>query len=279
MRTFAREELNGDLEARRRAGTLRPRGRVAEGGAVRAPRAAGAGRVRRPGRDLLTTTIAMEALGRGCRDNGLVFSLNAQMWAVPDAARRLRQRGAEAAPGCRGWSRARSIGAHAITEPGAGSDVFSLSARARARDGGYGSTARRPSHQRSGGGRWRWRSPTSMRRGGQAPALTAFLVAARHHGRHVRQAHPQDGPAHLADGRGGVRGLRRARARAARARGRAACAIFNSAMEWERACIFAGSPRRDGAAARRLHRATPSSGASSASRSPSSSRWPTASPT
>ena len=33
------------------------------------------------GRDLLSTILAMEALGRGSRDNGLVFSINAQMWA------------------------------------------------------------------------------------------------------------------------------------------------------------------------------------------------------
>ena len=34
-----------------------------------------------PGADLTTTILAMEALGHGCRDNGLVFTLNAQMWA------------------------------------------------------------------------------------------------------------------------------------------------------------------------------------------------------
>ena len=33
------------------------------------------------GADVLTTVIALEALGYACTDNGLVFSLNAQMWA------------------------------------------------------------------------------------------------------------------------------------------------------------------------------------------------------
>ena len=32
--------------------------------------------------DALTTIVALEALGYGCNDNGLLFSLNAQMWAV-----------------------------------------------------------------------------------------------------------------------------------------------------------------------------------------------------
>ncbi len=33
------------------------------------------------GVDALTVMLAMEALGYGCRDNGLIFSINAQMWS------------------------------------------------------------------------------------------------------------------------------------------------------------------------------------------------------
>src|SRR5271169_2513630 len=33
------------------------------------------------GADILTTACALEALGYGCRDNGLIFSINAHMWA------------------------------------------------------------------------------------------------------------------------------------------------------------------------------------------------------
>ncbi|NIW75705.1 MAG: acyl-CoA dehydrogenase, partial [Gemmatimonadetes bacterium] len=32
------------------------------------------------GADYLTTMLAMEALGYGCRDNGLIFSMNAHLW-------------------------------------------------------------------------------------------------------------------------------------------------------------------------------------------------------
>jgi alkylation response protein AidB-like acyl-CoA dehydrogenase len=34
------------------------------------------------GKDLVTTLAAMEALGYGCRDNGLTFALNSQMWSL-----------------------------------------------------------------------------------------------------------------------------------------------------------------------------------------------------
>ena len=33
------------------------------------------------GTDILTTVCALEGLGYGCRDNGLIFSINAHMWA------------------------------------------------------------------------------------------------------------------------------------------------------------------------------------------------------
>ncbi len=32
--------------------------------------------------DILTTMLTMEGLGYGCKDNGLIFAMNAQMWSV-----------------------------------------------------------------------------------------------------------------------------------------------------------------------------------------------------
>jgi len=81
------------------------------------------------GADILTTMLAMEGLGYGCRDNGLIFALNAQMWSVQlpiqtfgseEQKRRYLPRL------CSG----EIIGAHAISEPNAGSDAFSLRTRA-----------------------------------------------------------------------------------------------------------------------------------------------------
>lgn len=86
------------------------------------------------GADLTTTAIALEALGEGCSDNGLLFAMNAQMWAVMDPIVRFgspEQRRRHLPGLCDGSL----VGAHAATEPEAGSDTFSMRTRAR-RDGG-----------------------------------------------------------------------------------------------------------------------------------------------
>ncbi len=86
--------------------------------------------------DVLTALLAMEAMGYGCRDNGLTFALNAQMWTVqlPILNFGTEVQKARYLPAmCRG----QCIGAHGITEPEAGSDVFSLQTRAEKRRDGY----------------------------------------------------------------------------------------------------------------------------------------------
>lgn len=87
-------------------------------------------------RDFLTAIIAMEGLGYGCRDNGLTFALNAQMWTVqlPILQFGTDQVCARYLPAL---SSGELIGAHAISEPASGSDVFSMQARATRTTGGY----------------------------------------------------------------------------------------------------------------------------------------------
>jgi alkylation response protein AidB-like acyl-CoA dehydrogenase len=88
------------------------------------------------GQDLLTTMLIMEGLGYSCRDNGLIFALNAQMWSVqhPILTFGTDAQKEKYLPGlCSG----ELIGAHGMTEPGSGSDAFSLRTRAERRDGGY----------------------------------------------------------------------------------------------------------------------------------------------
>ncbi len=85
---------------------------------------------------VVTTMLALEGLGEGCRDAGLVFSINAHMWTsvVPisefgtDEQKRRWLSGL-----CSG----ELIGCHAITEPDAGSDAFAMSTTARKVDDGY----------------------------------------------------------------------------------------------------------------------------------------------
>ena len=88
------------------------------------------------GHDILTTMMALVALGSGCRDNGLLFALNAQMWAVQAPIQRFAtpaQRERYLSPMVRG----EMIGAHGITEPGSGSDAFAMSSTATRRGDGY----------------------------------------------------------------------------------------------------------------------------------------------
>lgn len=84
-------------------------------------------------RDVVTTVLAMEALGEGCRDNGLLFSINGQMWTVQMPIWRFgsEEQKRRYLPGLISGD---LIGAHGITEREAGSDVMALGTTA-VRDG------------------------------------------------------------------------------------------------------------------------------------------------
>jgi alkylation response protein AidB-like acyl-CoA dehydrogenase len=243
VRAFAIRELNHDLEARDREACF-PRAcwtQCAEFGLLGLPIPAAYGG---QGQDLVTTTIAMEALGHGCRDNGLVFSLNAQMWAVQMP---ILHFGSEAQK--REWLprlvSGRAIGAHAITEPGAGSDVFALSSRAERVPASGGAA---PGYRINGAKTFSTNAPVAdlalafayLDRGdeGKAKALTAFLVPRDTPG--VRFSKPIEKMGLRTSPMGEVVFEDCVVPESARLGPEGAgMAIFNSAMEWERACIFA----------------------------------------
>ncbi|MEV6684102.1 acyl-CoA dehydrogenase family protein [Streptomyces sp. NPDC051130] len=85
------------------------------------------------GLDPLTAIMAYEALGEGCADNGLVFAINNHLFAC---AVYIADHGTEEQR--RRWLPALCdgslVGAHALSEPEAGSDMLSLSTAA-VRDG------------------------------------------------------------------------------------------------------------------------------------------------
>jgi len=88
------------------------------------------------GEDILTSVIAMEALGQGCADNGLLFAMNAHVWTVQmpvlqHGSNILHERYLKA------MGDGSVIAAQAMTEPEAGSDVFSLSSQATRRGDSY----------------------------------------------------------------------------------------------------------------------------------------------
>jgi alkylation response protein AidB-like acyl-CoA dehydrogenase len=87
------------------------------------------------GQNLTTTILAMEALGYSCLDNGLVFSLNAQMWSFELPMLRFgteEQKKRYLPKVCIG----ETIAAHAVTEPDYGSDAMSMTSRYR-KDGDH----------------------------------------------------------------------------------------------------------------------------------------------
>ena len=81
------------------------------------------------GTDIPTAVAAMEGLGYGCPDTGLIFALNASLWTI---AMPILTFGTEAQKArylprlCDG----RSFGANGASEPEAGSDIFSMTTRA-----------------------------------------------------------------------------------------------------------------------------------------------------
>jgi hypothetical protein len=88
------------------------------------------------GAGAVTIAAALEGLGYGCPDNGLIFALNAQMWAceLPLATFASEEQRRRYLPGlCDGSL----IAAHAMTEPGSGSDALALSTTARETDRGW----------------------------------------------------------------------------------------------------------------------------------------------
>ncbi|WP_030326606.1 acyl-CoA dehydrogenase family protein [Streptomyces flavochromogenes] len=122
-------DLGADLPARERTGTLQPGDwqRCADAGVLGLPVPRAYGGL---GLNPLTCALALEGLGEGCRDNGLMIALGAHIWAaeIPLLLFGSEEQKNRYLPGlCDG----RLIGAHAITEAGSGSDALSLTATAR----------------------------------------------------------------------------------------------------------------------------------------------------
>lgn len=188
------------------------------------------------GQSLTTSLLAMEALGRACRDNGLVFSLNAQLWAVELPILRFgtpAQRARYLPPLCRGeW-----IGAHAVTEPGSGSDAMALTTRA-VRDGDH--------YVLTGAKTFVTNGPVAdvalvfatVAPEARVAGVTAFLVERGTPGLSVSEPIPKMGLRTSPMGELALDGCRVPAAQRLGAEG-SGMAIFSAAMEWERACIFA----------------------------------------
>jgi len=132
---FARRELDQGLAEREEAGAFSPEAwrACAKFGIQGLPVPAELGGA---GADILTTVLVMEALGYGCHDNGLIFSLNAQMWSLELPLVKFGSPAQQQAylPGLISGD---LIGVHAMTEPDSGSDAYAMRTRFERRDDGY----------------------------------------------------------------------------------------------------------------------------------------------
>jgi alkylation response protein AidB-like acyl-CoA dehydrogenase len=126
---FARRELNDDVLERDKEGSFSRAAwrKCADLGILGLPVPEEYGG---SGADPSTTLVALEALGYGCTDNGLLFSLNAQMWAIETPILRFGsdEQKQRYLPGLADGS---TLAAHGMSEPASGSDAFSLSTTAR----------------------------------------------------------------------------------------------------------------------------------------------------
>jgi alkylation response protein AidB-like acyl-CoA dehydrogenase len=121
---FAQRELGSDLDRRDREGTFAREDwrKCAEIGLLGIPVPPEFGGI---GASATTIAAALEGLGYGCADNGLIFSINAHMWACELPILHFGTDGQKRRwlPGlCDGSL----IAAHGMTEPESGSDAFAL---------------------------------------------------------------------------------------------------------------------------------------------------------
>jgi alkylation response protein AidB-like acyl-CoA dehydrogenase len=138
---FARQELNEGVKARDDAGTF-PRELWAKCGeqyltGLPVPQELGGG-----GLDPLSCAVALEALGYGCEDGGLAFSICAHLlacvvpvWKHGSPAQHERY--------LAGLCNGSLIAANAMTEPATGSDAFAMTTRAVPDGDGFRITGRK----------------------------------------------------------------------------------------------------------------------------------------
>jgi hypothetical protein len=186
--------------------------------------------------DIPSIVAAMEGLGYGCRDNGLVFSINTQLWSceIPILHFGSEEQKLKYLPRlCTG----ELIGGHAMTEPNTGSDAFSIQTRA-VHDG--------ESYRLNGSKIFITNAPVAdimivfarTRPGNDFMGLSAFIVERERpgmvFGKNIEMMGLRTcpiGEISFSDciipesNRLGKEG--------------AGAAIFNSEMEWERSCLFA----------------------------------------
>jgi alkylation response protein AidB-like acyl-CoA dehydrogenase len=190
------------------------------------------------GADIMTTVLVMEALGYSCRDNGLIFSLNAQMWSIELPLLEFGTPAQKTAylPGLVSGD---LIGIHAMTEAESGSDAFSLRTKAVRKGGEY---------VLNGSKLYITNAPVAdvvlvfatLKPGSGFSGVSAFLVEKDTPGFSVSPPLEKMG---LRTSPMGEVVLKDCEVPEKNRLGKegAGMALFNSSMEWERSCILASA--------------------------------------
>ncbi|MFX0195080.1 MAG: acyl-CoA dehydrogenase family protein [Candidatus Hodarchaeota archaeon] len=232
---FAERDLNHDLIERDRKGEFSWDGwrKCAEMGILGMPIPEEYGGLNA---DILTTILAMEGLGYGCKDNGLVFAINSHMWSceIPILHFGSESQKEKYFPKlCNG----ELIGGHGMTEPVSGSDAFSLQTKAIKKGDKY---------LLNGSKIFITNAPIAdlmivFARTGESKGfagISAFIVEKETPGFTVSRDIEKMG---LRTSPMGELAFQDCEVSAENLLGRegAGAAIFNSEMEWERSCLFA----------------------------------------
>lgn len=232
---FARRELGGDLRKREESKEFFWEGwkKCAEFGIQGMPMPSAYG-----GLELDTTTclVAMQAMGRECRDSGFLFSLNSHMWTceIPILEFGSEEQKSKYLPK---MVEGKLVGGHAMTEPGAGSDAYSLRTTAQKTDKGYVLNGSKVFISNAPIADLLLVFATTNRDLGWA-GVTGFIVEKDNPGLHVGKALDKIG---LKTSPTGELSLEDCEVPESAMLGRIGqgSAIFNAEMEWERSCLFA----------------------------------------
>jgi hypothetical protein len=190
------------------------------------------------GEGLPETIAAMEGLGYGCPDNGLIFALNACLWTVtlPLVAYGTEEQKRRYLPRlCDGSL----IGANAASEVEAGSDIFAMQTRAERTQDGWILNGRKT---------WITSGPIADLFVAYATTdsslgvmgISAFLVASDAPGLRVVRAIPKLGVRTVPMGETAFENCRLPSDSLLGREGRGG-QVFNASMEWERGAILASS--------------------------------------
>ncbi|GAC1466967.1 MAG: acyl-CoA dehydrogenase family protein [Isosphaeraceae bacterium] len=196
------------------------------------------------GQNLPVTIAAMEGLGYGCADNGLIFSLNASLWtnSIPILLYGTEEQKRQYLPRlCDGSI----LGANGASETEAGSDIFSMNTRAE-RQGDEWVLNGRKTWVTSGPSADLFVCYATSDRSRGVLGISAFLVARDAPGFRVVREIPKLGLHTVPMGELAFEDCRIPAANLLGREGRGA-EVFNCSMEWERGAILAcalGTMRR-----------------------------------